>query len=243
MWRIESIQYLDRVLDFTSSGQGQRKVTALHADGACLVNALSLLEFADDGCCLQIRICEDCGVTHCQPGGWICARRLGGSVLWIPCFEAMESDPNGASEFAPPFFERGMPYFRPEKYGELRGRAPGFPALENIPRLRSRDAVRVLQMDAPGRVLGQFPARPSVRADSLIASDTGDLPRDLEALQAGLAEAWELDLPLAEIRGASPVSFFVDIAGTPRWTPAGRNLDATVLALDDSLFVALDRSA
>jgi len=47
MWLVETLQYNDRVLDFTSAGLGQRPVIALHADGGVVISGKNICHVRD----------------------------------------------------------------------------------------------------------------------------------------------------------------------------------------------------
>jgi hypothetical protein len=224
MWRVNTIETRDRVLDFSSSGQGRLETQAILADGVAIINAASLLDLDTPDEHVQVRVCEECGFSHCESGGWIALRRVGTSVLWIPCFELMaDPDGTGAREYAPPRFPTGLPLFPPDQYEVLRQLAPGFPALDAVPLLRSRAAVRLLQSEAPGRVLGRFPETPRLdRRDLFIASEPDELSDATAKLEALIENAWAADEAVQLGEGSTPVTFYLDLPGTPAWTPFAR---------------------
>jgi hypothetical protein len=243
MWHVESIEHVPRVLDFSSSGQGLREVTTLIADGICIANAVSLLDFANIDERLQVHICENCGVTGCEPGGWITLRRLGSAILWVPCFEAMAADVAAAREYAPPTYERGLPIFGAVTYEALRRHIPEFPPIELVAPLRSRDAIRLLQWHAPGRVLGRFPDPPRLRREAVLASDLGELDRAVDALEATVAGAWENDRPLREVENGNAKCFYLDLPGTPAWAPITEEIGVFSLYSREGPFVSATSSS
>jgi hypothetical protein len=114
---------------------------------------------------------------------------------------------------------RGLPIFDHERYEELRRRIRGFPPAGGVPSLHSRDAMRLLQRFAPGRVLGPFPDPPRLRRSLLLASDFGDLEQATDALEATVSDAWSNDRQLRDVASARAVTFYLDLPGTPDWSP------------------------
>jgi hypothetical protein len=206
-------------MDFSSSGLGQPTVTSIIADGSVLINAMALVDAAEPGQ-VQVHVCEHCGVTHCEPGGWVAFRRLGDQVLWVPCFEAMEAADSDAREYRPPSSWPGWPIFDPQHYLLVRTLAPELlPLPDAIPPLGSRTAARLLQFDAPGRVLGRFPDAPRLRRDLVVNSSCGDLSTRVACLEALLADAWSNDLPVQPADTGEVVAFYLDLPNTAAWEP------------------------
>jgi hypothetical protein len=83
--------------DFSSSDGCIHQVTPLLADDQLLANAIELIDWSDDP--VQVRVCEQCGFVHCEPGGWLSLRNGGSAVLLIPAFSRMAEN---SSEYAPP---------------------------------------------------------------------------------------------------------------------------------------------
>jgi hypothetical protein len=219
MWPVNTLTYEQKLLDFSSAGLGQRRVTSLYADGERLANGLELLEF--DAATLQVEVCEDCGIPHCATGGWVSLRRLGSSVLWLPCFDEMGKGGAAVNEYAPPNYRYGSPCFGQGTYAQLRSREPRFPPIDDLRPIRSRDLARLMQLEAPGRALGCFPDQPFLKTDLVVASDH-DRPTVLDALERLLLAAWERDVPVAATPSATPVTLFLDLPHTPSWTPLAK---------------------
>ena len=84
MWVIKEFELRNVELDFTSSGYGLYHDQALYLDGTCVMNAVGLVVF--DGDPVQWIVCDPCGITGCQPGGWLALRRAGDMVILSPAF-------------------------------------------------------------------------------------------------------------------------------------------------------------
>jgi hypothetical protein len=235
MWRVDTLELVDCVLDFSSSGQAAHADKAIFADGAQLINAASLLDLANPAERGQVQICEDCGTTHCRPGGWILLRRVESNVLWLPCSNLMRVHAEASREYAPPRYEHGLPIFSAERYQVLREFAPEFPKPEDISLLRSREAIGLLQLDAPGRVLGLFPEQPAVRHDALLCSEPLQLSDGAALLEAVLASAWAVDEPVELANATIPITFRLDVPGTPAWSPIARTPLALTLSDQNAL--------
>lgn len=230
VWHVGALEFRERILDFTSSEQGRPRVTALYADGVCVANALSLMQF--DSKDIQVQLCEDCGIVHCEPGGWVCLRRFGSLVLWVPCFDRMYEDEDARTEYAPPRFSQGLPAFSESVYQELVERVPGFTAFDNIQELNSREVLRMLQAEAPARVLGTFPSTPALVREELLLTG-GTQQADVTSLKRLLRYAWTHDLVAVPGPASTPVEFYVDIPGTPDWGPVGTVRGRELLRLAD----------
>jgi hypothetical protein len=155
----------------------------------------------------------------------------------------MAADARAAGEYAPPAYEQGLPLFEAEKYKALRRNVPGFPPIDSVPPLRSRDAVRLLQWHAPGRVLGRFPDTPQLRRDAVIASDLVELDRAVKLLQATVSTAWATDSLVHEVESARPISFYLDLPGTPEWIPITQQPGVHALSSHGGPFVSASSSA
>lgn len=246
MWCVETLEYRERVLDFRSAGLGQRSVVALYADGEMLVNALSLVNFEDAiAGPVQVHVCEDCGHTSCAPGGWVALRRFADAVLWTPAFTDMLSETSGISEYAPPSVvrSRGIPTFALTKYRELRARVPALPAFEMLTELRWSEAARLLQLAAPGRVLGQFPDAPRPRRDAFLTTSDGELATQLTNLSRTLEAALDSRAAAREVTLKTPIGFCLDLPGTPEWTPLGVAHEALAIQVLPDRFALPDEDS
>ena len=220
MWRIRHVEAHDVELDFTSSGQRGARDMVLIADGHRLVNAARLLEYEASRDRVQVEICEKCGLTHCAPGGWISLRRLEDDVFWLPAFAAMSTD-DESMEYRPPTYlsDARVAVLSERVYSSIRGHAPALPAPCDIEQLGSRDVVRLLQWEAPGRILGAFPDVPSLRHDMLIAVDQAGQNEHMTLLARLLDRAWGKPLRVSPFAGLERPMFYLDQPGHPVWTP------------------------
>jgi hypothetical protein len=244
MWLVTSVESRSTELDFRSSGQGRRADAALFAGGNRLVNAAGLIEYDPTSDRVQVEICEDCGFTHCAPGGWVSLRRLDDNVLWLPAFAAM-SDGGPTGEYRPPhyFTQRGVPFLNAATYLEVIRHVPVFPAIADIHPLSVQEAVLVLQWEAPGRILGTFPEAPQLRNDLIFAVDYGDRQLQVAALTHLLAESWAQNTRAVLREDMQQRSFFLQLPGHPVWSPIAGDDDEWGLSLAPSLSVAPPRAS
>ena len=218
--------------------------TVLLADGRRIVNAAHLLKYESSSDCVQVEICEDCGVTHCAPGGWISLRRLQYDVLWLPAFAAMSSDAGPKEYRAPTYMSReGVAVLSEQAYSRVRAHASALPATCNIEPLGSRDVVRILQWEAPGRLLGAFPDEPSLRHDGIIAGDQARHGQHIALLEQLLHRAWAKPMTVVPFTGVERPLFYLDQPGHPVWAPLAALGATWGLSLGGGLDVALSEDA
>ena len=217
MWHIDTIE--TRSVDFgLSELAGARKVTEVLADGVRLANAIELAGTFLTGPTAQLEIC-DCGQVGCTPGNFVALRRLGDSVVWVPAWTALENAEEGVDVTPPPYVRsRGAPMFGERAWERLRSLNASFPALAELPPLDTREAVRCVQWSAPGRALGEFPSRPRVRRDLVVAVTHGDLATELDRVDEILRSFFD-DRRAVVARPSSdasrPVELWLDLPGVP----------------------------
>lgn len=227
IWNVEPVHIETQAieLDFSSSGQGRRAATSVSSAGVRLFNAIELVDV--ESSVAQVEVCESCGVPRCSPGGWVAFRRIGETVVWLPAWDELENDGWEASEYAPPSFlkSRGIPVFSAAAWVRLRGLKGRLPEACALPRLDSREAARLCQWSAPGRLLGEFPAVPSIRRDLLIAVAEGDLAAEAEFVDPCLRDHYERKraVDLAPSNGpVASIEFWLDLPGAQAWRGLGR---------------------
>jgi len=221
MWSVREIEPIAVEVDFTSSGQGRLSATAIEAEGVRLINAVEFLDV--DPSATQVEICDCCGSSHCKPGGWVAFRRIGARVIWVPAWHEMEKGWWELSEYRPPLFlsRRGAPVFNPEAWDHLRTIRADLPAADELPVLDSREAARLYQWCAPGRVLGEFPLGPRLHRPAVIAVTEGDLAAEADAVDRCLSQSYTARRPVEEVPSnipARPIEFWLDLPGTPGWS-------------------------
>lgn len=240
MWSVEAtdIEASAVALDFSSSGQGRRAATAVGAAGVRLFNAIELVDVEPSA--TQVEVCECCGVPHCSPGGWVAFRRIGERVVWIPAWDGMEDGQWGMSEYSPPTFlqSRGAPVFSAPAWDRLRALHGGLPAARALPQIKSREAARLCQWSAPGRVLGTFPDVPRTRRDLLIAVTDGDLEAEAGCVDRCLRDHYEGEQAMEFVPqhiSVTPIEFWLDLPGTPSWRSFGHTDGQTCFLIDGGL--------
>jgi hypothetical protein len=219
---IESIQKKMIELDFSSSNQGRVRVTSIEASEIRLINALELVKFDPES--TQVFVCEECGITHCKPGGWVTIRRMGNGVVWIPYWSGMEKGDFEEQEYQPPgFFKtQGMPIFAERAWEEIRSLRKDFLRHRELVALDSKEAVRLIQWTAPGNVLGEFPDEPKLRRNLLIAVTQGEINDKADHVDASIKDFLTKPVMLDSLicdETVIPIEFHLDLPGVPSWTP------------------------
>ncbi len=193
MWIIDNPKLEKSTLNFSSSGQADFQATRLVSDGVEIMNAIELIDWNDDK--IQISICEHCGTVRCSSGGWIIFRSSGDLILIMPAFEAMREDNWSKTEFSPPYFiqDRGTAFFERQTYEDLREQFSEFPAFEKIQPLQMREAMWLVQLNAPLRILGE-PATLEIdhrKFDFAVAASEGEPKELLQEAESLLRENFE----------------------------------------------------
>ena len=238
MWSVEVIEASAVELDFSSSGQGRRAATAVSASGIRLFNAIEHVDV--NPIATQVEVCEQCGITHCSSGGWVTFRRLGERVVWVPAWDEMEKGEWEMSEYRPPSFlqTQGAPVFSAPAWHRIRALHHELPDAQALLQINSREAARLCQWSAPGRVLGTFPALPRTRRDLLISVTDGDLGAAAECVDQCLRDHCE-ELQAMELVpqhiSMAPIEFWLDLPGTPSWKSFAHIDTQACCLIDDQL--------
>jgi hypothetical protein len=215
-WSVREVTARRTTLDFTSSGQGRYDATQILLDGEIFSNAAGLTSWKDP--CIQVLVCESCGIEHCEPGGWVALRSAGPLRLFIPTFSEWDSAEN-RMEYAPPrvVAERGAPVFEPPLYAALRERIPELPEVAQW--LSGDEASRLLEFEAPaGLTLTVGAAELSRR---LVAAGDTEVDRAVEALFVAQGELrqWESVAARPLSQQDEVVTFCVNDASFTEWRP------------------------
>jgi len=159
MWTPDNITARPRQMDFTSSGQSIVDVTSIYADEELLVNACELIDFGNEP--YQFIVCSHCGYTQCERGNWLTIGTVLDQIFFYPSFMDMEEGKWESSEYTPPYFTRtkGSIYLFNNAYTELQKNLAELQSVEKLKKVTSYEIARILQWEAPYRVLGNHPIR------------------------------------------------------------------------------------
>lgn len=220
MWRIENLEIRRGTLDFTSSGQGRRKVTQLFADGIQLVNAIELIDWAADDA--QLLICEACGMEGCERGNWVRIRRSDSLIFILPAFDYIWAERDyDKTEYYPPRYLKthGVAYFDRYTYEELRSKHDRLPSFDALQRLNMREATLIFHLTVPGQVLGQ-PPEVQVRYDLIVGASQGVAAEHAERLEQLIHRQYNdnSSATLRPLTGSdSPISLYLDASEFIDW--------------------------
>jgi hypothetical protein len=218
LWMVERVQFRTRELDFSSAGLANHRTTSVLADGTEIINALDLVEATEDP--IQVIICDACGTPGCGGGNRIVVRRFADGIVLLPAFDAMAAGSWELTEYGPPYFvaKHGSAFFRGRALAALEERIPFFADPMRWPALTAREAVLILQWDAPSRVLGTYPEPPRLREDQISAVSHGAGREPYAALELAIARSLADPRPVTPVAGEA-VIFYLDQAGFPEWAP------------------------
>jgi len=217
---INDIQLRSHVLDFSSSGQGAFNATSVCFDGYEFINALELIEISD--CVFQTQLCRSCGIWGCEAGNWVSLRKFGEYYLFIPAIEEMLEGKWERSNYTPPssLYKYGVPALSHQVYLDLKKKVAALPNPDKVPSLKNIELLAVLQIEAPGGVLGQLGYEASFERDIIIASaderELSDLILDFEsAIRTTQSNADKTSNPIS----SKEVEFFLDLPSFLSWKP------------------------
>lgn len=220
IWLATEITKHRVTLDFSSSEQPNPTVTQLVVDEALFANAVELTSWDEDR--VQLLVCGQCGIVHCQPGGWVVPRKAGELVAFVPLFEAMLEDEEGRSEYAPPPFvvDRGVVTFPPGLYQSLQRVCEGLPDADDLEALSGEELIRSVQLNAPWRVLGRFPEPVQLRRDAIVAASDGDPQKLTDMLRKTVQDLMEAPAVRIVEADASlePIVFYLEGPAAPEWS-------------------------
>lgn len=222
MWELPKLEQRTADFDFTSAGMGHRSVHQLLADSIVFANAVELTDWEQENA--QVIVCESCGVTHCQPGGWLAPRRAGEFVVFGPDSRLFTENASDRNEYRPPDYAKrfGWPFTTLADYESLRRLATGLPSIERLNALSRRDVAAISQWEAPASVLGRAFERPLVRRDLILACSTGDIDGVIATL-SDTALQWATDnAPVVLERSEAASEIFLDVPNARVWRPLAR---------------------
>lgn len=244
MWELRNIERRPAELDFSSAGQGRRKVSQLIVNSIVVANAVELTDWEDD---IQLIVCASCGIIHCEPGGWGSLRRAGDLIVLGPDRRMFDGDESDPQEYRPPDYVRtlGWPYMSQATYVALQGSIPELPDVDRLRPLEQREVVAILQWEAVARVLGRPFEHPTIRSDRLVDCAAGDISIESDKL-CRFIETWcgaRAGVRLEPCRpGVIQVKFHVGICGTPTWWPLVRRDEEPAFRLEPGLIAVLDEA-
>jgi hypothetical protein len=219
MWHLDNPILNPIAFDFTSSDQGHYKAHQILIGDVELVNIQELVETEKEP--YQLLICEQCGITNCQPGGWVQLRKSDSIVMLTPAYHVIEEEHELNEEYYPPTYlrEKGVAYIESVHYDRWRETTKIFPSIDNIPVISTWESVKVFQGEAPLRMLGIFDSQPVLRKDMIIASSSGNYLEQIEFINDLLAQDLsQQDITIAPIRPDEKiVTLYIDVPACTEW--------------------------
>ena len=216
---INQIHTKPQAFDFSSSGGGKVDATSVWFNDFEFFNAFELLSI--DGDSFQSQVCDCCGYVGCSSGSWISLRKFGELYLFAPAIEEMLEGKWEIDEYGPPYCLRkhGVPAFSKEKYLKLKKMVPKLPKPDAILPMKNLEYFAVLQLEAPGRILGNLGDPISLNRNIIIAVNEGEL-NELIAIFEQLLQLGQSDEPaFAPSTATQEIEFILDFPNFPSWKP------------------------
>jgi len=241
MWRISSPTIKSATLDFTSSGQGRVNVHQLWANDVELMNAQELVELDEEP--YQYIVCEECGITHCQPGGWIQYRKTDSIIFLMPAYSSIKDEYDDmGEEYFPPYYikDKGIGYIDIENYKTQFYEIGKFPNLLSVPKISSWEALKIYQSEAPIRMLGEIYEEPNLRENVVIASSSGNYIELIDVLNElltnNLLEKRNIEvLPVSS--DCNIVTLYLDVPEFSEWRALVEKNGKYYLFLEPGYFI------
>ncbi|MHC4479167.1 MAG: hypothetical protein ACYTF1_12475 [Planctomycetota bacterium] len=218
MWKINEFKFREAELDFTSSGQGIRKVTQLFADSTLFANAIECTDW--NKYAIQLMVCESCGTVGCESGEWVTLRRAGSWIVWMTAkFEPGYEWTNWSSLLF--VAKGGIPVVDREIYDALRKKISELPEVEAITPLAGWEAARICQWEAEAfaSVLGRFPEPIKLKRSQIQNLSKGEVGRLVGLLENELKQLSNSASSVV-LKPCSPetaVSFYLNSAHFDAW--------------------------
>ncbi|HEX2268417.1 MAG TPA: hypothetical protein VHH35_02735 [Pyrinomonadaceae bacterium] len=245
MWHIEKLELRPGTLDFTSSGQGWRKVTQLFADGIQLINAIELVDWGADD--TQFLICEACGMEGCKRGDWVRIRRTDSLVFILPSFDYIWAErADDKTEYSPPRYLKthGVGYFDRSNYEDLRSKHDQFPSFTTLQPLNMREATLAFHLTAPVEVLGPAP-EVRVRHELIVGVSEGSAADRVKQLEEVIRRQYQ-DEARANLRplleSEVPLSIYLDASEFIDWKALVFAGNSHQLVVDSRFVIVLEHS-
>lgn len=216
---VNSIETKSKKFDFSWSEQGEFVCNALWVNGLELLNAIELLDF--EGGSFQTHLCSCCGVEGCESGSWAALRSFGDYILLVPAIERMSEGSWERTEYSPPYFLRkyGVPAFTKQQYEGLVLTYAKLPQVNLIRDLSNAELLTVLQMEAPGRILGEIAEPVKLNPEPIIAVEEGQLDLEISKFEKLVENLNLREAAIWPTRIDSEVKFILDLPGFPDWMP------------------------
>lgn len=220
LFAVETLIFEDRAAAFVAAGRDTRLEGVVRGRRLVLSNAFESVRYDEGG--FQLNLCELCGYPGCLDGSWCVLRKVGDFAVVAPAADLLRHDLDMAFYYeAPDFIFRleGAPAITRAQYLSLRVLNATLPDWPSIEPLRSLEALVLHQITAPSRVLGSHAAPASVKSESFLAVEQGDLDKaraDLEAVAAQAERGG--DAPLF-FEPDQVVTFILDLPNYPLWSP------------------------
>lgn len=241
MWRIEQPEFRPGTLDFTSSGQGWRKVQRLFADGIELINAVELVDWGEGD--TQFAICNACGMVGCKQGGWVRVRRSGSLVLILPALDYVWAErAEDKTEYHPPQFlkQRGIACFDRSTYETLSAQHASIPPFERVPHLNMREATLIFHWQAPAEVLGP-PPEVRVRHELIVGASEGSAAEWLSRIEELIRSQYQDESPALLrplLKTEVSLSIYLDASEFIDWKALAIEGDNRRLIVDSTFVIA-----
>ncbi|KAF3890004.1 hypothetical protein AB0758_38710 [Tolypothrix bouteillei VB521301_2] len=220
MWQLTDPTTRKAGLNFVSSGQSVVSVTQLWDGNVQLINAIEFVNWGELP--LQFVVCEACGFVGCQDRGWVELKRCDSIAMIMPAFTIIEEAEDMKEKYLPPDYikEKGVICIAQETYVEKLSTIAPFPEFWQLPQMTVWEALKIFQLEAPGRVLGDLWNPPDLCENTVIASDKGDCKEQTKQL-ISLVRNLLGNMGTAKLCKATErdrlISLYLDIPGFPEW--------------------------
>ena len=141
-------QFVRWTPDFSSSEQSSPNWTKLVCGDVELCNGIEWIDWDDDP--VQVRLCESCGHTHCEVGGYVRITRIGPHLLWTrPRITSDDAWEHSQFTLHHPLEQTGAVLIRVDDWNSWRDDGKALPEATIFPPASRWDLAQAWLMDAP----------------------------------------------------------------------------------------------
>jgi hypothetical protein len=237
----EDVQFVRWKPDFSSSGLVSPRWTKLVFDGFELCNGAESVDWLENP--VQVILCEACGLSDCEVGGYVQISRLGEHILWtVPHTDPDDDFESHQYQCLPALVRLGTLLISTETWSRWCRKVRKLPVPDELPATRRTDLAAAWMREAPWSIRPLAPLDAYARLERfLLASDHGERDEALQRIESLVA--WINEDPEASVPGrivpaerviGERETWFFDTQPLDEWTAIVHTDSGLTLSFGDS---------